>query len=100
MISQQLLMTDIWNFNTIFVWACYLMGSMFVPIRNQLPVECWLNLLILYIHIRAGVLRVSNSSQIDHRYVVFTSLSKLLDWSIKEGYRERLFSFVILVYFM
>lgn len=36
---QQLLVTDAWNFKTLFVYVCHMVGSIFVPIRYQLSVN-------------------------------------------------------------
>jgi divalent metal cation (Fe/Co/Zn/Cd) transporter len=36
--SQQLLIADAWNFSTLFLLACHIVGLIFVQIRCQLPV--------------------------------------------------------------
>lgn len=36
--SKQLLIADTWNFNTIFILVCHLVGFVFEPITRHLPV--------------------------------------------------------------
>lgn len=35
---QQLIIEDACNFYTLYVWVCHIVGYIFVPIGNQLPV--------------------------------------------------------------
>lgn len=67
--SQQLLIANAWNFYTLFVQACHMVGTM--STSRRLCLFC-----ILYIHIRVVVSQV--------RFWLTYILFLLFDWTVKE----------------